>query len=90
MCTVRIDMPAPGTFAPIASETPSSGWMWGAGLEYAFARNWSAKVEYNYLDLGTKTYAFSNLAAIPFDITERIHLVKFGLNYRLGYGLVGY
>ena len=28
MCTVRIDMPAPGTFAPIASETPSSGWTW--------------------------------------------------------------
>ena len=28
MCTVRIDMPAPGTFAPIASDTPSSGWTW--------------------------------------------------------------
>src|SRR6266545_4160503 len=26
MCTFRIDIPAPGTFAPIASETPSSGW----------------------------------------------------------------
>ena len=25
MCTLRIVMPAPGTFAPIASDTPSSG-----------------------------------------------------------------
>ena len=25
MCTVRIDMPWPGTFAPISSETPSFG-----------------------------------------------------------------
>ena len=25
MCTVRIVIPWPGTFAPIASETPSSG-----------------------------------------------------------------
>jgi hypothetical protein len=28
MCTVRRVIPWPGTFAPIASETPSSGWMW--------------------------------------------------------------
>ena len=28
MCTVRIDIPCPGIFAPIASERPSSGWTW--------------------------------------------------------------
>ena len=28
MCTVLIVIPAPGTLAPIASETPSSGWTW--------------------------------------------------------------
>ena len=28
MCTVRIIIPCPGTFAPIASETPSSGCTW--------------------------------------------------------------
>ena len=27
MCTVRIASPCPGTLAPIASDTPSSGWM---------------------------------------------------------------
>ena len=59
------------------------GWMWGAGLEYAFAANWSAKVEYNYLDFGTKDY-FINDAPV-FDITTRIHLVKFGINHRFGY-----
>ena len=39
MCTVRIDIPWPGTFAPIASETPSSGWMW---IRSTFGRRPSA------------------------------------------------
>ncbi len=36
MCTVRIVIPCPGTLAPIASETPSSGWTW---TSRTFARN---------------------------------------------------
>ena len=45
---------------PTANITPSSltlsrsGWTWGAGVEYAFTPNWSAFVEYNYFDFGTK------------------------------------
>src|SRR6266404_3256277 len=31
------------------------GWTAGAGAEWMFARNWSAKVEYLYLDLGSST-----------------------------------
>ena len=41
MCTVRIVIPRPGTFAPIASETPSSGWMW---MSSTFGRRPSAAV----------------------------------------------
>src|ERR671939_909499 len=41
MCTVRIVMPRPGTFAPIASDTPSSGWMW---MRRTFGRRPSAAV----------------------------------------------
>jgi len=32
------------------------GWTAGAGLEWMFAPNWSAKVEYLYYDLGSITY----------------------------------
>jgi outer membrane immunogenic protein len=32
-----------------------AGWTAGAGAQYAFANNWSLKVEYGYSDLGTLT-----------------------------------
>jgi outer membrane immunogenic protein len=61
------------------------GWVAGGGLEYAFAPNLSAKVEYLYADLGSKTY----LALPQLDPTPRTHdlvvqTVRVGLNYRFG------
>ena len=40
-----------GGFSSEVSDT-RWGWMLGGGIEYAFAGNWSAKVEYNYMDFG--------------------------------------
>src|SRR5437870_3477371 len=34
-----------------ASNNSNSGWLVGAGIEWAFAPNWSPKVEYNFLGL---------------------------------------
>jgi outer membrane immunogenic protein len=71
------------------SET-RTGWMIGVGLEYAFWNNWSAKVEYDYLDFGNKavtlTGLFAGVVAIRtnVDIDQQIHVVKVGLNYRFG------
>ena len=71
-----------------ASESRSGG-MFGTGVEYAFTPNWSAKIEYDFLDLGTKNITFNNAAAAAIvgsvPIQERIHLIKFGVNYRLGW-----
>jgi outer membrane immunogenic protein len=70
------------------------GWMFGAGVEHAFTGNWSAKVEYDYLDFGTSTTNFPGLRALIADINEavdirqRIHLIKFGVNYRFAAGPV--
>jgi outer membrane immunogenic protein len=61
------------------------GWMGGGGLEYAFAPDWSAKVEYNYLDLGTARVVFMDTVdptAVPIDIRQNLHLIKLGINYR--------
>ncbi len=34
-----------------------NGFVIGGGLEYAFARNWTIGVEYNYLDLGSQSWS---------------------------------
>jgi len=59
------------------------GWMFGAGIEYLITQNWSAKIEYNFLDLGTKTYVINDSPV--FDINSKIHLVKFGVNYHFNW-----
>jgi len=63
------------------------GWMVGAGAEYAFTENWSAKIEYNYLGFGTNSLRFTEptgVAQMDADVREQIHLVKVGINYRWG------
>jgi outer membrane immunogenic protein len=69
------------------------GWMVGAGLEYGLSPNWSAKIEYNYMDFGDKDITFHTVAPLPplttvFNIDQRMHVVKAGINYRFGGGPV--
>lgn len=56
-----------------------TGWTVGTGLEWAISPNWSAKLEYNYLDFGT-----DRPAPLAIDVDSQAHLVKLGLNYRFG------
>ena len=35
-----------------------TGGMIGVGVEHAVNMNWSAKMEYNFMDFGTKSYNF--------------------------------
>jgi outer membrane immunogenic protein len=44
------------------SET-RAGWTAGGGVEWMFARQWSAKAEYLYYDLGSATYPVGSLVA---------------------------
>jgi outer membrane immunogenic protein len=63
------------------------GGLLGVGVEYAFMPNWSAKIEYNYMDFGTEgedltgSFGPETLTAHD-DITQRLHVIKAGLNYR--------
>jgi outer membrane immunogenic protein len=46
----------PGTFGTTTSGSSTQvGWTVGAGIEWLFWSNWSAKVEYRYYDLGSAT-----------------------------------
>jgi outer membrane immunogenic protein len=72
--------------APLTTEISDTRWGWtaGAGVEYAFAPQWSAKLEYNYMDFGTRNYSFA--PGFSTDIDQQIHAVKFGINYKFGGG----
>lgn len=60
-----------------------TGWTVGAGVEYAFADKWSARLEYRYTDFGT---AHSDLGPAFPGVTEtmkvRDHAVRFGISYK--------
>ncbi len=58
------------------------GWTIGAGLEYAFAPNWTAKVEYLYADYGSDTYNVT----VPTNVDLTTNTVKVGVNYLFGTG----
>ena len=55
------------------------GWTIGAGLEYAFMSNWSAKLEYLYVDLGS-----FNTGPLPLvnNVSFKESIVRAGLNYK--------
>ncbi len=72
---------------PRSDLTPTrSGWMLGVGAEWQFQRNWSAKIEYNYLDFGTLRITPNSALGFlsTFDIDSHAHLVKVGVNWRPG------
>jgi len=70
-----------------ANDRTNTGWTVGGGVEWAFAPNWSAKLEYNYMDFGTENPRFcgGGVCAKAFDIEQSIHLVTVGLNYRFNF-----
>jgi outer membrane immunogenic protein len=63
-----------------------TGWTVGAGLEYAFARNWSAKVEYDYLGFGTQSMNFTTpvLGTVTSNASLNVQEVKAGVNFHFG------
>ena len=61
------------------------GWTVGAGFEFGITPRWSTKVEYDYLDFGTKTLVFADpLVPVTASVKQSFSQVKIGLNYRLG------
>jgi outer membrane immunogenic protein len=47
------------TFGLLSESHTNVGWSAGAGVEAGFAANWSAKVEYLFVDLASNTYALT-------------------------------
>ena len=69
-----------------ASETRWGGTV-GAGLEYGFAPNWSAGVEYDHLFMGTGPWCLHTTPrrVLPHErIRQDVDLVTVRVNYRWG------
>jgi len=63
------------TFGWTESHT-SAGWTIGAGAEVGFAPNWSAKLEYLYIDLSTSQFAITGVSN-----GYSASVVRAGVNY---------
>lgn len=57
------------------------GWTAGGGLEYSIDRNWSAKVEYLHLDLGTAGFFSAANGVSRLSVQATNDLVRAGINY---------
>src|SRR5262249_27994632 len=72
----------------------SSGWVAGAGIEWALAPNWSVKIEYDYIGLNSQTFtapAGTFLAGDTFTTSNpNIQMVKLGAHYLFNYGVGRY
>jgi opacity protein-like surface antigen len=67
-----------------------TGYVVGAGVEYAFAPNWSVKAEYNYIGFGHDKASLEGVINAPplvgpyylnADIAQTMQLGKIGVNY---------
>ena len=62
--------------ASVSDDDWSTGWTLGGGVEWAFMSNWSAKLEYLYVDLGESDTVLGGQADF------NTNIVRAGLNYR--------
>lgn len=70
-----------------SNNNTNSGWLVGGGGEWAFASNWSAKIEYDFLSLSSRTFTSPGVILAGDTFTTgnpNIQMVKFGINYKFG------
>jgi outer membrane immunogenic protein len=78
-----VDGKITGTALGLTASTDSShiGWTAGGGVEWAFAQNWTAKVEYLYIDSGN--IDLFNVGGVTFNGRIKDNIVRAGINYYL-------
>jgi outer membrane immunogenic protein len=65
------------------SSTTEAGWTAGVGLEYAFWPNWTAKLEYLFVDLGTQACGPANCGAPgATSVSLNENIFRGGINFK--------
>ena len=62
-----------------------TGWTAGGGVEWAFAEDWSARLEYDYYDFGTHTATMNDAVNGPGPLSFKttMQMVKLGVNFHV-------
>jgi len=72
----------------VSTTTVHAGWTVGGGVEAPLRDNWTAKLEYLYMDLGTVSNTFPTIVAPAVLVTASTHVtdnvLRVGLNYHFG------
>jgi outer membrane immunogenic protein len=62
-----------------------TGWVIGAGVEKAFAPNWTWKLEYLYADFDRGFYTLAPALGANLVVSDfKVSTVRFGVNYKFG------
>jgi outer membrane immunogenic protein len=79
----------------IASEDSTAwGWLLGFGTEWMITRNWTAFIEYNYIEFDKKNEAFTinpllvggANVIVNADLKNKLSIAKVGVNYKFDWG----
>ncbi|MDB5602850.1 MAG: outer membrane protein beta-barrel protein [Xanthobacteraceae bacterium] len=73
----------------LAGRENRTGWIVGAGAEYALADKWSVRAEYNFINFAHSVFAINGTTPAGAldssgETTQTLHLVKLGVNYQFG------
>jgi len=81
-----------GSTPPLGTSSNTEfGWTAGAGIEYALAQNWTAKVEYLFVDFANGSFGIPAMGGpAPFPATTAAislneNIVRAGVNYKFNF-----
>jgi len=66
------------THTSVSLSETNGGWLVGAGIEYAFTANWTAKLEYDFFGLEDRSVVMVD----NFKFDRNLQALKVGINYK--------
>jgi outer membrane immunogenic protein len=73
---IKVGVPTPSI------DATNTGWTAGGGIEYALLPNWTTKIEYLYVDLGSAGCGLACGGGVPTKVDFTTNIVRAGLNYK--------
>jgi outer membrane immunogenic protein len=86
-----------GASASFSNNNTNTGWTAGAGVEWAFTTNWTARLEYDYVGLNSRSFTIP--VGFPVGVAgdvfttrnnRNVQMVTVGVNYLFNWGGGGY